>query len=157
MPNRYALCQPVNAALCILSKRLKSVFFYGLFMDENLLKEKGLNPLGAKLAHIDGYGLRIGERATLTKSALERSYGTVIQVSEEELGILYDDESVVGYFPEKVTAADTEGSTLKAVSYILPMEKLSRKNSKYAKALSIVARKIGLPEEYVREVETWIK
>jgi hypothetical protein len=136
---------------------MKSVFFYGLFMDENLLKEKGLNPLGTKLAHVDGYGLRIGERATLTKSALERSYGTVIQVSEVELGKLYGDESVVDYFPEKVTAIDTEGSTLKAVSYILPMEKLSGKNSEYAKALSIVARKIGLPEEYVREVETWIK
>ena len=29
---------------------LKSVFFYGLFMDEDLLKQKGLDPRGAKLA-----------------------------------------------------------------------------------------------------------
>ena len=136
---------------------MKSVFFYGLFMDENLLKEKGLNPLNSKLAHVVGYGFRIGERATLVKSVHERSYGSVMQLSEEKLNVLYGDEGVLDYVPEEVTATDTKGTNLSAVSYILPMEKLSGKNREYAKALVIVARNIGLPEEYLREIETWDK
>ncbi len=80
-----------------------------------------------------------------------------MQLSEEKLNVLYGDEGVLDYVPEEVTATDTKGTNLSAVSYILPMEKLSGKNREYAKALVIVARNIGLPEEYLREIETWDK
>jgi hypothetical protein len=136
---------------------MKSVFFYGLFMDVDLLKEKGLNPSSAKLAHVAGYGLRVGDRATLMQSGQERSYGSVIQLDEEEIEILYGDRSVEDYIPEKVTAIDANGSTLAAVSYILPISKLSGENRGYAKSLAVVAKKIGLPDEYIDEIEKWTK
>lgn len=41
------------------------VFFYGLFMDADLFEAKGLRPRDPRRARIEGYGLRIGERATL--------------------------------------------------------------------------------------------
>jgi hypothetical protein len=136
---------------------MKSVFFYGLFMDVDLLKEKGLNPSAAIIAYVAGYGLRIGDRATLMQSSQERSYGSVIQLDEEEIEILYGDKSVADYVPVKVIAIDTNGSTLTAVSYILPVSKLSGQNRGYANSLAVVARKIGLPEEYIYEIEKWIK
>jgi hypothetical protein len=138
-------------------QKMKSVYFYGLFMDEDLLKEKGLNPSAAKIAYVTGYGLRIGERATLMQSSQERSYGSVIQLDEEEIEILYGDKSVEDYIPEEVTAIGTNGSSLAAMSYILPISKLSGQNREYAKSLAVVARKIGLPEEYIDEIEKWIK
>lgn len=122
-----------------------------------MLRQKGLNPVEPKLAYVIGYGLRIGERATLVKSAQERSYGSVIQLCKEELDILYGDESVADYVPEDMTATDFNGGTSPVVSYILPMEKLSGRNEEYAKSLAVVARKIGLPAEYVEEIKTWIK
>jgi hypothetical protein len=136
---------------------MKSVFFYGLFMDGDLLKEKGLNPSAAEIAYVTGYGLRIGERATLMQSSHERSYGSVIQLDEEEIEKLYGDKSVEDYVPQEVTVIDTNGSTLAVVFYILPMSKLSGQNKEYAKSLSVVARKIGLPEEYIDEIEKWIR
>ena len=135
----------------------RSVFFYGLFMDDDLLKKKGLNPSATKIVHVVGYGLRIGERATLIKSTQERSYGSVIQLSNDELEILYGDKSVEDYIPEEVTITDINGTRSAAVYYILSIEKLSGRNRKYAKSLAVVARKIGLPEEYIGEIETWIK
>lgn len=135
----------------------RSVFFYGLFMDEDLLKKKGLNPSATKIAYLVGYGLRIGERATLIKSTQERSYGSVIQLSNDELEILYGDKSVEDYIPEEVTITDINGTRSAAVCYILSIEKLSGRNREYAKSLAVVARKIGLPEEYIGEIETWIK
>lgn len=41
------------------------VFFYGLFMDESLLRGKGLNPSGRRLASVENFRLFVGERATL--------------------------------------------------------------------------------------------
>lgn len=125
-------------------------------MDEGLLREKGLHPSATKIASLVGYGLRIGERATLIQSNQEQTYGTVISLSEQELAILYGDESVKDYYPEKVTVTDTNGTTLAAVSYILPIENLSGQNREYAKSLAAIAKKIGLPAEYVTEIESWI-
>ncbi len=41
------------------------VFFYGLFMDEALLKTKGVIPANLRYASVLGFQLRIGNRATL--------------------------------------------------------------------------------------------
>jgi hypothetical protein len=41
------------------------VFFYDLFMDEELLRGRGLEPEGGEIAAIDGFALRIGQRAAL--------------------------------------------------------------------------------------------
>jgi hypothetical protein len=135
---------------------MKSVFFYGLFMDADLLRSKGLKPSSPRLAYATGYGLRIGARATLEKSPGERAYGSVIALEERELAVLYGDASVADYLPETLLATDTQGHSIDAISYILPMDKLSGRNPEYAKSLSAAARKIGLPGAYVEEIETWI-
>ena len=124
-------------------------------MDEDLLRKKGLNPSSAKIAYTQGYGLRIGERATLIPSAQSRAYGSVIQLGEDELNFLYCDESVKDYLPVSLTTIDANGVTQDAISYLLPIEKLSGQNFAYAKSLASVASKLGLPEEYIGEIQTW--
>ena len=52
----------------------ESVFFYGLFMDADVLRQKGVDPRGFRLARVEGYGLRIGERATLEVSEAEQAF-----------------------------------------------------------------------------------
>jgi hypothetical protein len=49
-------------------ERRVEVFFYGLSMDEELLRGKGLEPEGGEIAAIDGFALRIGQRAALVQS-----------------------------------------------------------------------------------------
>ena len=134
---------------------MKSVFFYGLFMDESLLREKGFQPTSPVLAYVEDYGLRIGERATLVKSTGQRAYGAIMGLSEKELSVLYSDTSVVDYVPESVIAHIVEGGTRNALSYNLPKEKLIGKNKGYAKSLAQIARKVGLPMAYVDEVYSW--
>ncbi|MFQ5688610.1 MAG: gamma-glutamylcyclotransferase family protein [Candidatus Scalindua sp.] len=136
---------------------MKPIFFYGLFMDDELLREKGFNPTFGKIAYVDGYGLRIGERATLVKSEGERSYGLVMELREEELEQLYSDSSVSDYVPELVEATDLNGAIANVYSYNLPISKLSGSNKSYAKSLSVVAQKKGLPQNYINEILTWAK
>jgi hypothetical protein len=45
-------------------ERRVEVFFYGLLMDEELLRGKGLEPEGGEIAAVD-YFARIGQRAAL--------------------------------------------------------------------------------------------
>jgi len=37
-------------------QRTVDVFFYGLFMDEALLRHKGVNPLNRRIACVDNFG-----------------------------------------------------------------------------------------------------
>ena len=135
---------------------MKSVFFYGLFMDDDVLKDKGLNPQNLKRAYLTGFGLRIGERATLERSEEERSYGTLIQLESDELEKLYGSDGVSDYVPQTVLVTEMNGVTIKAVSYILPAENISGRNSEYAITLAGIAKKLDLPEGYIKEIEAWI-
>ena len=126
-------------------------------MDESLLKKKGLHPRGSRLASLTGYGLRIGARATLEDSKNERVFGSVMQLHSEALEVLYADKSVADYVPHHVITHDMQGESMPAITYILPMNKVSGSNAGYASSLTIAARKIGLPEDYIKEIETWIE
>jgi hypothetical protein len=70
------------------SQQMTPVFFYGLFMDEALLKRLGFKPSCLEIACVEGLGLRIGERASLVKSNGERAYGLIMLMSLEALKAL---------------------------------------------------------------------
>src|SRR6202162_5131717 len=67
-------------------ERRVEVFFHGLFMDEDLLRGKGLEPEGGEIAAIDGFALRIGQRAALVPTPGAKVYGLVFSLTRSELG-----------------------------------------------------------------------
>ena len=134
---------------------MKLVFLYGLFMDEDLLIKKNLHPTSPTLACVEGYGLRIGERATLVQSAEERAYGIIMSIDDAKLDLLYGEDSVADYVPEQVIAHDLKGQPQRVISYNLPANKLAGNNRSYARSLAILVKKLGFPRDYVTEVEKW--
>ena len=130
-------------------RKMIEVFFYGLFMDQDLLVEKGFNPSNPRKGYVAGMGLRIGKRATLVHAQDERAYGIVMQLSEDESTALYSEESVSDYIPEQVVVTLNSGVHLDATCYNLPEHLLSGSNRKYAKLLTQVAIKAGLPKTHV--------
>jgi hypothetical protein len=129
------------------------VFFYGLFMDQDLLVEKGLNPSNPRKGYVAGMGLRIGRRATLVHAREERAYGIVMQLSEDESTALYSEESVSDYIPEQVVVTLNDGVQLEATCYNLPEHLLSGSNREYAKSLIQVAIKTGLPKSHIDAIK----
>ena len=127
------------------------VIFYGLFMDKGLLAKKGITPSEAAVGYVDGFGLQIGERATLVRSEGTRAYGIMMAISAVEAKDLYSDGSVADYVPEHVTVQLTDGSQVGASCYNLPVDKITGRNNDYAEALLRVARESGLPESYLGE------
>lgn len=53
----------------IMPERRVNVFFYGLFMDQQLLEAKGVYPTDIRAAVLEGYALRIGARAALVPTS----------------------------------------------------------------------------------------
>ena len=129
-----------------------AVFFYGLFMDESLLASMGINPSSAAVGFVDGYGLRIGRRATLVPEAPHRAYGVLMMVRAEDVSALDADESVSDYVAETVQVELLDGTQESAVCYNLPANKLEGTNPEYAESLFHLASKLGLPRDYLQQI-----
>jgi len=127
-----------------------TVFFYGLFMDPEALEAKGLRPTRTSHAYVERFQLRLGARATLVPSTEGRVYGTIMTLTHAEVDRLYSEPSVAAYRPEPVLAQSSGGSAEPALCFNLPgVPDGTTGNPEYAAALQKVARKMGLPEEYV--------
>lgn len=134
--------------------RRADVFFYGLFMDEELLRAKGLDPQGPEAAAVDGLALRIGQRAALVPSPSGRVHGLVMSLTLAELERLYSEPSVQAYQPQAVLAQLAGGGTIAALCYNLSRPPEAReRNPEYAAKLRAVAQRVGLPAEYIASIQ----
>ena len=121
-------------------------------MDESLLATKGIIPTSASAGFVDGYGLRIGARATLVRRPEGRAYGVMMDIDPNEAMELYAEDSVSDYLPESVRVNLEDGTKVEATCYNLPGNKVSGTNRDYAKSLLEVASRLGLPDSYLDEI-----
>jgi hypothetical protein len=129
------------------------VFFYGLFMDEALLREKGLSPENCRAASVDDFQLVTGERATLVRREGARAHGVVYTLTRGEVEALYSEESVSAYRSEVVTASLADGRVEQVVCFNLPAPPSGEaRNPLYASKLRALAERLGLPADYVSSI-----
>src|SRR5713226_4239945 len=100
-----------------MAVRRLDVFFYGLFMDKDLLQAKGVQPAFIRSASVEGFVLRIGERASHVPDESGRVHGVVASLSHDELEKLYSEPSVR---PEAVLAHLANGGVIAALCFNLP-------------------------------------
>ena len=137
-----------------MSSRKADVFFYGLFMDQELLRAKGLDPERIERGWVEGLALRIGQRAALVPAKGARVHGVVMTLTQDELARLYADPSVQAYRPEAVLVQLGSGGIVAALCYNLPVPPSpAERNPEYATKLKVVAQKVGLPDEYVASLQ----
>ena len=136
-------------------KRRIGVFFYGLFMDGDALRAQGFDPREPQLARVDGMALRLGARATLVPATGETVHGVVMSLTHAEIDRLYAEPSVAAYRAEPVIARTQDGGLVAALCFNLPEGPADgASNPEYAANLVIVARRLGLPEEYLASIGT---
>jgi hypothetical protein len=130
------------------------VFFYGLFMDMEVLRAKGLHPVNVRQGCVPGMALRIGQRATLIPDPSKCVYGFVIGLSHKEVEQLYSEPSVAAYRPEAIIATLSDRSCVPALCFNLPSSgETEEGNPDYAKKLRAVADRLGLPADYIRGIQ----
>jgi len=136
-----------------MDSRSINVFFYGLFMDIEMLRAKGLHPVNGRQACVFGMALRIGERAMLIPDPAKYVYGVVAGLSFEEIEQLYAEPSVSVYRPEAVIVTLMDRSCIPALCFNLPLsDETVEANPDYAERLRVVANRLGLPVDYVTSI-----
>ena len=130
-----------------------TVFFYGLFMDPQALSAKGLRPSDPRQACLSGFRLQIGKRATLVPDPHSAVHGFTMQLTQEEITLLYADPSVSAYRPEAVLVEFTDHSTAPALCFNLVTPPApTETNAQYANQLRDLATRLGLPPQYVAKI-----
>ncbi len=130
------------------------VFFYGLFMDEALLREKGANPKKRRLVSVENFRLVIGARAALVPCADGAVHGVLFSLTHSEVDALYSEASVSIYRPEAVSARLADGSLIPALCFNLPTPpSADERNPEYVSKLKELAERIGLPPGYVSSIQ----
>jgi hypothetical protein len=133
--------------------RRVDAFFYGLFMDTDVLRQSGVIPVDPRRAYVADYALHIGQRATLVPQAGARAYGMLFALTHAELDRLYGAPGLDKYRPEAVLAHPLEGAPAPAICFnLLEAPRPHERNPEYAARLQTALRKLDFPEEYVRSV-----
>ena len=129
-----------------MSDKLQDIFFYGLFMDERVLRDKGVQPQTSRKAVVNGYRLRIGERAMLVPEPSSKVFGMVHALTEREINSLYAEPGLDMYRPETVAATFEDGSNSVVTTFNLqPTSSEESVNADYAVKLRSVLERLGFP------------
>jgi Gamma-glutamyl cyclotransferase, AIG2-like len=136
-----------------MKPRRVRVFFYGLFMDADLLRALGIRPTCVRAAQVSGYALRIGQRATLVPDETSTVHGVVMNLTDAELGRLYAGPGLEAYVPKAILISGQNGKELPAVCFNLAVTPAPfEANPEYAAKLRALAERLGFPESYVNSI-----
>ena len=137
-----------------MSERRIDVFFYGLFMDTEILHASGVaEPANPRRAFVDDFELRIGQRATLVPVADSRVYNMLFALTPSELDLLYAAPGLEAYRAEAIVAQSIDGIVTPALCYNLRQQpSADERNSGYASRLQEILARLNFPEEYVVSV-----
>src|SRR5262249_61278986 len=84
-------------------------FFYGSFMNLDVLKQGGYVPKQYEVAKLNGFDIQIRPLATLVRSDQHCVYGIVASGTHEQLRRLYAQDWVGTYLPEATLVETLDG------------------------------------------------
>jgi hypothetical protein len=132
------------------------VFFYGSYMNADVLREVALVPGDGEVARLNGFDIAIQPRANLVRSEQHCVYGVVALATHAELTRLYAHaKDVLGetYLPFPVCVETLDGKSRPALCYIAPTMDPKPVERAYLERILKPARELGLPRWYVERLE----
>ncbi len=139
--------------------RMPYAFFYGGYMNPDVLRASGTQPIDCETGYVEGLRLTIGPIANLEESMGSRAYGLLAKLSHKDLDKLYGSDPValqgIVYLPEAVLVHTENGQTVAAIAYICPVLSGGTADGAYVARLVVAAEKIGLPADYVSYIRAF--
>jgi hypothetical protein len=137
--------------------RKVSTFFYGSFMNPEVLAKADVRASETRMARLDDWELRIAPRATLVPAAGRSVYGVLAQLTHPDLDKLYTKDwfGFGAYLPEAVIVSDSARHRLPALAYISWEPPGDKPTAEYLGKMVSVASELGFPDWYVRHIESF--
>jgi len=149
-----------TAAEAVVVDPLVWVFFYGSYINVDVLKEVGLVPESMEVAKLSGFDIRIAPRANLVRSARDCVYGVLATANHRELARLYTHaQEVLGetYLPEAVLVEAANGTWRPAMTYLCPSMEPRPAERAYVERILEPARKFSFPTWYIERIERFLR
>lgn len=135
-------------------------FFYGSYINFEVLREVDLVPEKWEVARLAGFDIRIRPRANLVRSDARTVYGIVATATHDELARLYAHaQDVLGelYLPEPVLVETLDGKWRPALCYICPDMNPRPPDRAYVQRILAPARSYGFPGWYLDRLESFAR
>ncbi|MEE8062418.1 MAG: gamma-glutamylcyclotransferase family protein [Gemmatimonadales bacterium] len=133
-------------------------FFYGSYLNLNVLEEVDLVPGEWETGRLSGFDIQIEPRANLVRANGSVVYGIVASATHAELERLYAHaREVLGevYLPEAVLVETTNGVFRPALCYICHDMKPRPADPSYVDRIATPARGYGFPDWYIERLESF--
>ena len=133
-------------------------FFYGSYINLDVLKEVNLIPDQVVVAKLNGFDIHIGPLANLVRSDQHCVYGILTPATHKELSRLYDHaEHILGavYLPEAVLAETLDGKWIPALCYLAPSLEPGPADDDYVSRIANPGREFGFPDWYIERLESF--
>src|SRR5947208_1966018 len=128
-------------------------FFYGSFINLDVLKQTGYVPERFEIARLNGFDIRIQPLANLVRSEQHCVYGIIAPATHEELHRLYAQDWVGTYLPEPVLVETADGKWRAAFCYLAPSPEPLPATNDYIDRIVGPARRCGFPDWYIARLE----
>lgn len=133
--------------------RLPYAFFYGGYMDPDVLEAAGASPEHYEAGYVADFELTVGPLANLEAKKAARAYGLLAQLSHDDLEKLYGGNPAAlkgaPYLPEAVLVQTDDGRAVPAMTYICPKLSGEKPDRAYVAKLIVAAEKLQLPADYI--------
>ena len=133
-------------------------FFYGSFINLDVLHAVGCKPGELEVARLPGFELTIRPLANLVRGEGRDAWGIVATTTHAELDLLYGHaERVLGgrYLPEAVLVETRDHRWLPALCYIAPALEPGPARADYVERIAQPARALQLPGWYCDHIESF--
>ena len=129
------------------------VFFYGSFINRDVLARADYHPTDFEVARLDGFDIVRKPLATLRRSDQHCVYGVLTSATHAELARLYGQEWVQTYLPEAALVTTTTGAIHPALVYIAHGATGAPPFANYPDAIIDAAVEWGFPKWYLERLE----
>jgi hypothetical protein len=129
------------------------VFFYGSFIDRDVLARVHYHPDKMEVARLDGFDITMRPLATLIQYDGRCVYGVLANATHAELQRLYGEDWVRAYLPEAVVVTTQDGAFHPALCYIARSKTAEAPFDNYIERIIESARKSGFPKWYIERLE----
>ena len=132
-------------------------FFYGSFMNPEVLAQADVRPTEAQMARLDGWDIKIAPRATLVPSEGKSVFGVLAKLTHADLEKLYTKDwfGFGTYLPEAVLVADSAERLVPALSYIAWEMEGGSPSHEYIQKVVTVAQQFRFPDWYINRIKSF--
>lgn len=133
-------------------------FFYGSFINLEVLKQYNVVPASYEVARLNGFDIDVQPLSTLVPDDARSVYGIVAEVTHVNLTVLYTLDWVGRYDPYPVLVETNEGHLIPSLCYISSPAENEKSPAAEDYVMSIInpARALGFPSWYIKRLEEFL-